>query len=75
MSSDNFFTLVHELLDSPSYVWFFRQMVAYCCMNVAQKAHALRVATVREKSLENEIFSRSGKNQGISLSVREILKK
>ena len=31
-----------------------------------------RVATVREKSLENEIFSRSGKSQGISILVREI---
>ena len=31
-----------------------------------------RVATVREKSLENEIFSRSGKSQGISIFVREI---
>ena len=31
-----------------------------------------RVATVREKVLENEIFSRSGENQGITFSVREI---
>ena len=31
-----------------------------------------RVATVREKSLENETFSRSGKSQGISILVREI---
>ena len=35
-----------------------------------------RVATVREKYLENEIFSRSGKSQGIlwmerTLKVRE----
>ena len=34
-----------------------------------------RVATVREKVLENEIFSRSGKSQGITFSVREIKKK
>ena len=34
-----------------------------------------RVATVREKVLENEKFSRSGKSQGITFSVREILKK
>ena len=34
-----------------------------------------RVATVREKSLENEFFSRSGKSQGISILVREIKKK
>ena len=33
-----------------------------------------RVATVREKYLENEIFSRSGKNQGIWWMVREIYK-
>ena len=31
-----------------------------------------RVATVRENSLETEIFSRSGKSQGISIFVREI---
>ena len=31
-----------------------------------------RVATVREKVLENEKFSRSGKSQGITFSVREI---
>ena len=31
-----------------------------------------RVATVREKVLENEKFSRSGKSQGIIFSVREI---
>ena len=31
-----------------------------------------RVATVREKSQENEFFSRSGKSQGISILVREI---
>ena len=34
-----------------------------------------RIATVREKSLENEKFSRSGKSQGISVSVREIWRK
>ena len=34
-----------------------------------------RVATVREKVLENEKNSRSGKSQGITFSVREILKK
>ena len=31
-----------------------------------------RVAMVREKNLENEKFSRSGKSQGITFSVREI---
>ena len=34
----------------------------------------IRVATVREKYLENEIFSRSGKSQGILWMVREIRK-
>ena len=33
-----------------------------------------RVARVREKYLENEIFSRSGKSQGILWMVREIYK-
>ena len=36
------------------------------------KLRGNRVATVREKSLENETFSRSGKSQGISILVREI---
>ena len=31
-----------------------------------------RVATVREKYMENEIFSRSGKSQGILWMAREI---
>ena len=33
-----------------------------------------RVATVREKYVENEIFSRSGKSQGILWMAREIQK-
>ena len=33
---------------------------------------AIRVATISEKVLENEKFSRSGKSQGITFSVREI---
>ena len=37
-----------------------------------RKINVIRVATVREKSLENEFFSRSGKSQGISILVREI---
>ena len=43
----------------------------------ASRLHRLvnnRVATVREKVLENENFSRSGKSQGITFSVWEILK-
>ena len=31
-----------------------------------------RVATIMEKVLENDKFSRSGKSQGITFSVREI---
>ena len=34
-----------------------------------------RAATVREKVLENEKFSRSEKSQGVTFSVSEILKK
>ena len=34
--------------------------------------NCFRVATVREKVLENEKFSRSGESQGITFSVREI---
>ena len=39
-----------------------------------ERSHRLsvRVATVREKYLENEIFSRSGKSQGILWMAREI---
>ena len=37
-----------------------------------QHACKTRVATVREKYLENEFFSRSGKSQGILWMVREI---
>ena len=33
---------------------------------------SLRVASVREKYLENEIFSRSGKSQGILWMAKEI---
>ena len=36
------------------------------------KKAVFRVATVREKYLENEIFSRSGKSQGILWMAREI---
>ena len=35
---------------------------------------ASRVSTVREKYLENDFFSRSGKSQGIFLMAREIYK-
>ena len=36
------------------------------------KIQQTRVATVREKYLENEIFSRSGKSQGILWMIREV---
>ena len=36
------------------------------------KRRETRVVTVREKYLENEIFSRSGKSQGILWVAREI---
>ena len=43
------------------------------CFHICkEQVFSCRVATVREKSLENEIFSRSGKSQGISILVREI---
>ena len=38
------------------------------------KGNFARVATVREKYLENEIFYRSGKSKGILLMGREIRK-
>ena len=40
-----------------------------------KKSSLDRVATVREKVLENEKISRSGKSQGITFSVMEIKKK
>ena len=39
---------------------------------LASRSDRGRVAIVREKYLENEIFSRSGKSQGILWMVREI---
>ena len=54
------------------------------CQNASNKLYLLRdlyhirisilarVATAREKYLENEFFSRSGKSQGILLMAREI---
>ena len=41
---------------------------------IAVEATIFRVATVREKCLENEIFSRSGKIHGILWMAREIWK-
>ena len=41
-------------------------------MDFSNIADNCRVATVREKVLENEKFSRSGKSQGNTFSVREI---
>ena len=42
------------------------------CLDDVKRESDARVATVREKVLENEKFSRSGKSQGITFSVREI---
>ena len=57
-------------------LWVFRQEDANGIANSGDPdlwvCTVCRVATVREKSLENEIFSRSGKSQGISMLVREI---
>ena len=43
-----------------------------CVSSIECSVRLARVATVREKVLENENFSRSGKSQGITFSVREI---
>ena len=45
---------------------------ACSCVMGKVTVYITRVATVREKVLENEKCSRSGKSQGISFSVREI---
>ena len=54
----------------------FSETIAASDLKVSRSRHLNeymnRVAMVREKSLENEIFSRSGKSQGISILVREI---
>ena len=53
----------------------FHEEVVKTIFQLSSNTHFIcssRVATVREKCLENEIFSRSGKSQGISILVREI---
>ena len=57
-------------------------MSAICCQlsrlwkpYIGESVTTLRVAKVREKVLENEKISRSGKSQGITFSVRETFKK
>ena len=66
---------------------FFRMILRYLFL-IYQQTHIwaviravsahdntiISVATVSEKPLENEYFSRSGKNQGILWMVREIWK-
>ena len=47
-------------------------MIYESFLSILHKNISCRVATVREKSLENEFFSRSGKSQGIAMLVREI---
>ena len=46
----------------------FRISTVECIMQFVM----FRVATVREKYLENEFFSTSGKSQGILMMAREI---
>ena len=41
-------------------------------LSVGSSNTSNRVATVREKYVENDFFSRSGKSQGVSLMAREI---
>ena len=54
------------------YPCFHLNCVCFFSSECVSFALMLRVATVREKVLENEKFSRSGKSQGITFSVREI---
>ena len=52
----------------------FGDLSALSLIGVNVALHKLRVAMVREKCLENEIFSKSGKSQGILWMAREIWK-
>ena len=54
--------------DTEHMLWFFGPAWGDLC----QAVHMCRVATVREKYLENEFFSSSGKCQGILWMAREI---
>ena len=58
-----------------SHICVGKMTLGYRKEEIFNKCKHSRVAMVREKSLENEIFSRSGKSQGISILVREIKKK
>ena len=61
LSSDQYLSCLHT-----HTAGIFMPLIVY------EQALQVRVATVREKSLEDEFFSRSGKSQGISILVREI---
>ena len=62
-----------DLIFHLSFKDFGMKSTSYLCLtNDSYIALNTRVATVREKYLENEIFSRSGKSQGILWMSREI---
>ena len=59
--------------NTKGYVYIKGSCEHICCRYSKEPSQiGRRVATVREKVLENEKCSRSGKSQGISFSVREI---
>ena len=51
------------------------KLASHLVIKVSTSWSFYKVDTVREKYLENEIFSRSGKSQGILWTVREIQKR
>ena len=67
---------IGSFLGSGLFVRFFFRLkitLPFIRYNIAETFNKInRIATVREKYLENEIFSRSGKSQGILWMVREI---
>ena len=67
LSRDEF---VSGMLQSGKIITF-KSWLPYLALLLHPKTN-IRVATVREKVLENEKISRSGKSQGIIFSVREI---
>ena len=50
----------------------YKDFIDKVCWIVLKSRIEFRVATIREKYLENEIFLRSGKSQGILWMAREI---
>ena len=65
MSRDKVFYVMAKALSS-------KLLVLFCKFFTNFLYTSARVATVREKYLENETFSRSGKSQGILWIAREI---